>query len=303
MHNQKKVLTDYRSMLSLTSLTAVEFFVLLAVFDELWQRYHAQYDLKGERRQIKKYQEHNSMSLQGSLDKLFFVLVYLKQNPLQHYHGFSFGMSQGKVSQWLKVLLPILEQSLHQLQMLPCREPSHFYLSLRLLSGQVLFMDVTERAIPRSIDAERQRHEYSGKKGCHTLKNLLVSQQQNQILYLSATVAGSMHDKALADEMELEFLPQQCLLLDLGFKGYEPEGAQTLLPIKKPPHRELSEVDKCYNQLLASVRVKVEHVMAGVKRIRIVKDKIRLHGELTRDKVMLIACGLHNLRSAHRNLS
>lgn len=132
------------------------------------------------------------MSLKGSLDKLFFVLVYLKQNPLQHYHGFTFEMSQGKVSQWLKVLLPIFEQALHRLQMLPSRDPSHLYLSLRLLAGQVLLLDATERAIPRSVDGERQRHEYSGKQHGHTLKNLLVSQEQNRILYLSATVAGSM---------------------------------------------------------------------------------------------------------------
>jgi hypothetical protein len=65
----------------------------------------------------------------------------------------------------------------------------------------------------------------------------------------------------------------------------------------------LPEAGKAYNRLLTSVRVKVEHVMAGVKRIRIVKDKIRLHGEQIRDKVMLIACGLHNLRIANRNLS
>lgn len=303
MHNQKRILTDYRSMLSLTSLTATEFFELLAVFDTLWQGYHAHYDLKGKQRRITKFYEHGSMSLKGSIDKLFFVLVYLKQNPLQAYHGYSFDMSQGKVSQWLQVLLPLLQQALHRLQMLPCREPSHLYLSLRLLSGQVLLLDATERAIPRSVDKERQRHEYSGKQQEHTLKNLLVSQEQNRILYLSATVAGSIHDKALADEMELAFWPEQCLLLDSGFVGYEPEGTQTLMPIKKLPHRELAEVDKCYNRLLASVRVKVEHVMAGVKRIRIVKERIRLHGEQIRDAVMLIACGLHNLRIAHRNLS
>jgi hypothetical protein len=290
-------------MLSLTSLTAAESFELLEPFAELWQRYHAYHDLKGEPRRIQKFCEHSSMSIKGSLDKLFFVLVYLKQNPLQHYHGYTFGMSQGKVSQWLSVLLPMLEQALHRLQMLPSRETSQLYVSLRLLSGQVLLLDATERAIPRSVDKERQRHEYSGKQHAHTLKNLLVSQQQNRILYLSATVAGSMHDKALAEEMELAFLPQQCLLLDLGFLGYEPEGAQTLLPVKKTRQGRLSDLDKGYNQLLASVRVKVEHVIAGVKRIRIVKDKIRLHGELIRDKIMLIACGLHNLRIAHRNLS
>ena len=103
--------------------------------------------------------------------------------------------------------------------------------------------------------------------------------------------------------MELQFVPRQSLLLDLGFVGYQPEGAHTILPFKKPHHAELSELDKLYNRLLASVRARVEHVMAGVKRIRTVKDKIRLHGEQLRDLVILIAAGLHNLRIAHRNLS
>ncbi|GEO03262.1 hypothetical protein AAE02nite_09260 [Adhaeribacter aerolatus] len=70
-----------------------------------------------------------------------------------------------------------------------------------------------------------------------------------------------MHDKALADITEVVFLPEQCLLLGLGFKGYQPQAAQTLLPIKQPPPCELSEVDKCYNRLLASVRVKMEQVI------------------------------------------
>jgi hypothetical protein len=57
MHNQNKVPTDYRSMLSLTSLRAGEFFQLLAVFNALWQRYHAHQDLKGDRRRIEKFTE------------------------------------------------------------------------------------------------------------------------------------------------------------------------------------------------------------------------------------------------------
>ncbi len=158
-------------------------------------------------------------------------------------------------------------------------------------------MDATERAIPRSVDTERQRHEYSGKKGCHTRKNLLVSQEQNRILYLSATVADNMHDK------ELAFLPGQCLLLDLAFMSYEPESTQALPPIKKQRQDELSARDKLYNRLLTNVRVKVEHLMAGLKRIRVVKDQIRLPGEQTQDAVMLITCGLHNLRVTLSNLT
>ena len=40
----------------------------------------------------------------------------------------------------------------------------------------------------------------------------------------------------------------------------------------------------------------VEHVIAGVKRCRIVKDVLRLTKDGISDLVMVIACGLHNLR-------
>lgn len=295
--------SNYRFMLRLTSLTEAEFCLLLVHFDALWQDYHRHFDLQGKRRRIEKFSEHNAMSLKGSTDKLFFILVYLKQNPTQDYQALAFSMSQGKVSQWLKVLLPLLGRALERIKLLPARTPERLYLSLRLVAGQVLLMDATERAVPRSTDWERQSFEYSGKKHAHTVKNLLVSDEHSRVLYLSATVQGSMHDKALADEMELDFGQGRALLLDLGFVGYEPQGVQVCLPVKKPRKGELSGFDKMYNQLLASLRVKVEHVMAGVKRIRIVKDKIRLHGQQVRDRVMLIACGLHNLRIACRNLS
>lgn len=133
MLNQNNISTDYRSLLGLTSLTAAEFFQLLEPFDKLWQFYHAHHDLQGKWRRIEKFSEHGTMSLKGSLDKLFFVLVYLKQHPLQSYYGITFAMSQSKVSQWLKVLLPLLEQVLAKMRLLPCREPSHLYVSLRLL--------------------------------------------------------------------------------------------------------------------------------------------------------------------------
>jgi hypothetical protein len=50
------------------------------------------------------------------------------------------------------------------------------------------------------------------------------------------------------------------------------------------------------NHLLSSARVVVENVIAGVKRCRIVKDVLRLTTDGISDRVMEIACGLHNLR-------
>lgn len=170
--------------------------------------------------------------------------------------------------------------------LLPTDNCGYLLASLKLIAGQVLYLDATERPVARSLDWERQKHDYSGKKGCHTVKNLILGNEQGKILYLSATVAGSIHDKALADEMELEFPTDQGLLLDSGFKGYNPKGAQICIPVKKPRNGQLSDYDKMFNQLLASLRVKIEHVMAGIKRVRIVKDKIRLKTEEIRHKVM-----------------
>lgn len=276
---------------------------MLVHFDALWQDYHSHFDLQGKRRRIAKFTEHGSMSLRGSADKLFFLLVYLKQNPTQNYQALTFSMSQGKVSQWVKLLLPLLEQALGRVKCLPARTPERLYASLCLLAGQALYMDATERAIPRSVDWERQKHEYSGKQHAHTVKNLLLSDEAGKVLYLSATVEGSLHDKSLADEMELEFGQDQALLLDLGFLGYKAEETQLCLPVKKPRKAELTDFDRMYNQLLASLRVSIEHTVAGVKRIRVTKEKIRLHGEQVRDKVMLIACALHNLRIDYRKIS
>jgi hypothetical protein len=53
--------------------------------------------------------------------------------------------------------------------------------------------------------------------------------------------------------------------------------------------------------MVSGVRVVVEHVIAGVKRCRIVKDVLRLMKPGISDLVMEIACGLHNLRVACRH--
>ena len=59
--------------------------------------------------------------------------------------------------------------------------------------------------------------------------------------------------------------------------------------------------DQFLNQVIASVRIEVEHVIAGIKRCRIVKDTLRLTKDGISDMVMEIACGLHNLRVSQRH--
>ena len=63
----------------------------------------------------------------------------------------------------------------------------------------------------------------------------------------------------------------------------------------------MSVGDKFLNHLISSVRIVVEHVIAGVKRCRIVKDVLRLTKTGIADMVMETACGLHNLRVSCRH--
>jgi len=70
---------------------------------------------------------------------------------------------------------------------------------------------------------------------------------------------------------------------------------------KKPKGQELTVGEKCCNRRFSSVRVVVEHVIAGVKRCRIVQDVWRLTTKGIADVVMAIAGGLHNLRVSCRH--
>ncbi len=119
-------------------------------------------------------------------------------------------------------------------------------------------------------------------------------------MFLSSSYAGSIHDKKIADEAGHQFPDNTVLVEDLGYLGYEPENISVLLPKKKPKNGELSKQEKEENRQISQIRVPVEHVMADIKRLNIVKEKIRIRMDDVRDKVMLIACGLHNLRIAHR---
>lgn len=46
--------------------------------------------------------------------------------------------------------------------------------------------------------------------------------------------------------------------------------------------------------------MRIEHVIAGVKRCRIVKDTFRNHKDGFSDLAIEVACALHNLRIAWR---
>ena len=117
---------------------------------------------------------------------------------------------------------------------------------------------------------------------------------------MSQTYEGKRHDKKIADEENPTYPADIGVYKDTGFQGYEPEGVKTFQPQKKPKGKELTPEQKEQNSLISSIRIVIEHIIAGIKRCRIVKDLFRNTKEKYDDLVMEIACALHNFRVACR---
>lgn len=96
------------------------------------------------------------------------------------------------------------------------------------------------------------------------------------------------------------FPPGSCLYQDMGFQGDTREEITILQPKKKPPGGELTPPEKAANRAISSIRIRIEHAIGGVKRDRMVKDKIRLLKDGIRDTIMETCCGLHNFRLQYR---
>jgi hypothetical protein len=124
--------------------------------------------------------------------------------------------------------------------------------------------------------------------------NLIMDIAERLVRSLSRTWAGRIHDKRICDEEDSTFPPGCVLFKDTGFQGVAPAGVATDQPKKKPRNQELSAAEKAENQRISSIRILVEHVIAGVKRCRIVHDVFRNTNAQFDALVMELACGLHN---------
>lgn len=156
-----KVRKTPSQLLSLTGFTEVEFEAFVPAFEQHWNEYNSHFTLGGKPRLRISYNRRNS-KIPLIKDKLLFILSYLKNNPLQEYHGATYGMSQPQCNQWVHLLSEILLKTLKTLGELPDR--NHLRVKYLTEQCQDLLLDGTERPIERPQDTDRQKSCYSGKK-------------------------------------------------------------------------------------------------------------------------------------------
>ena len=108
-------------VLDMTRLTPDECQLLVPAFEAAFQDHMAVWRLDGKPRTARRFTIYKNCPLPTPEDRLLFILIYLKTNPLQVAHGILFGLPQGKTNQWIHVLLPVLCTALRQLGDAPSR--------------------------------------------------------------------------------------------------------------------------------------------------------------------------------------
>lgn len=296
----QRILSTPRLAKAATGLTAAEFEALTQTFGALWAKPLRRRTAAGTARQRRR-----GGGCKGQLSdprlKLCFILFYFRVYPTQDVMGLFFGLSQPQVCAWVHRLTPLLRAALGRELQLPTRQPARLHQVLAQCPDLAFLIDGTERPVRRPQAEPAQREHYSGRRKTHTVKNVVIVAGR-KVRALSATRPGRVHDKRVAEEewAGRKYPRGKLLLGDGGFAGYQPKGTALCRPVRQSRGQKLCALHRRFNLLLSRARVRVEHVLSGVKRSRIVSDEFRNRKEGFADTVMELACGLHNFRTHNR---
>lgn len=114
--------------------------------------------------------------------------------------------------------------------------------------------------------------------------------------FLSHPSEGNASDQSRAELAGDPWPSGRCLDQEKGFQGCFLPGITICQPKKTPCGGELTPSEQAENRRLSSIRIRLEQAIGGVKRDRMVKEKLRLLKDSVRDTVMETCCGLHNFR-------
>lgn len=118
-----------------------------------------------------------------------------------------------------------------------------------------------------------------------------------QIHYVSDCYEGKSHDFSL---LKAEFDPAKkwfknfIVRVDLGYQGFDKcyDCKRVILPEKKPRKAELTSKQKLKNREKSRKRIRVEHCIGGMKRYRVLSDRLRIHDISLYNLTLEICAGL-----------
>jgi hypothetical protein len=195
------------------------------------------------------------------------LLVYYRLYITYTFAGFLFDLDQKsnicrdiqKIEGLIRKCIPIPQKIYNKTKRLKTPKEVEQY-----FPDFIAFTDCTEHQIPRSVDKERRKTFYSGKKKRYTVKNqITVNNHRGHILHKVGYKKGRKHDYDLYKKNHPVIPKQVVNVVDLGYLGIETDFPEQLsaLPYRKKRNQELSQEEKEYNKSHSRKRIVIEHTI------------------------------------------
>ena len=135
----------------------------------------------------------------------------------------------------------------------------------------------------------------------------MIGGKNRSIVYLGYPADGKIHDYELLKKdlpPSVHWFKGLVVHVDLGYQGIESDystqwksDTTILIPFKKKKgEAQLDCLKKAYNKKLSQWRVRVEHAIGGMKRYRILAERIRIKSRQQVNLIMEVCAGLWNFR-------
>ena len=296
MFNHTKLAKKPKQFLSITGLTVPQ-------FDVLSKEIQKQYTTTEEKRLSKQKRKRNigaGRHFNHPLkDRLLMLLMYYRMYTTYDMLGMIFDLNKSNVSRNIRYLESAVKQSIP----IPAKKYADSKKVTNIAQLQKFFpefiaiTDGTEQSIPRPKSKRKRKTHYSGKKKKHTVQNQITINLNGEIIHKSTHSPGSHHDYRIYKSKHPVLSDQLLQFYDLGYLGIQKDYPDqiSILPYKKKKGVELIDSQKEWNKLQSKIRIKVEHVIAQIKKYRISRDTFR--NKLCRyDRVSEIVCGIVNFK-------
>jgi hypothetical protein len=230
--------------------------------------------------------------------RLLMSLVWLKVYPTWEVLGYLFGIhertARREVADVLEVLKKLARFPLEQRR--PRKQGHNLAEVVEQFPAVEVLIDSHEQRIRRPTGWTKQKPYYSGKKKAHTLKCQASVSTRGRVQAISRSVPGSTSDPALLRKSGVlgKLRPDEGVGVDKGYVGIDKEhpASACYVPHKKPPGGKLTQEEKEYNRLLASVRIKVEHFFGRLTRFgalaQVWRHRRRRHSSVVRVAAYLV---------------
>lgn len=298
MFQIQKLFKNPRACKALTGMTPYEIEQLVLLFTANLKEYRIKL-LPNRKRKMGGGQKGKLPSV---VEKLIFVLIYLKIYPTYDTLAFMADLPRSKAFRWIHLLLPVLEMTLGRTLSLPKRKARNFEEILRAFPDiKEIFIDGTERRVEKPRKLKKRNKLYSGKKKATTRKTVIVTTKDKRILAMTPTKSGRRHDKRLWDKFynTTDIPPDVDAFVDTGFQGMQAMHDRTFIPAKATKNHPLTLEQKQNNTLISSVRIVVEHAIGGFKRFKAASDVYRNKLANLDDTLTYLSAGLWNFHLLH----